>query len=71
MPEGGKRGQNLGHRFFIKFFVIESLVFEQQILFRVDSLRLATSGFSAPGEARGQNLEHIKIFFYFFAFDFL
>ena len=39
---GGARGQNLGHlNFFISFsffFVMESLVFEQQILFRVDSL---------------------------------
>ena len=32
----GARGQNLGH--FKFFFVTESLVFEQQILFRVDSL---------------------------------
>ena len=39
---GGARGQNLGHLnfffFFFFFFVMESLVFEQQILFRVDSL---------------------------------
>ena len=34
---GGARSHNLGHlRIF--FFIMESLVFEQQILFRVDHL---------------------------------
>ena len=37
MPRGGARGQNIGHlRFFL--YIMESLVFEQQILTRVGSL---------------------------------
>ena len=36
MPQIGARGQNLGHLRI--FFLMESLVFEQQILYRVDSL---------------------------------
>ena len=57
---GGARGQNLGHLNFFFFFVMESLVFEQQILFRVDplcnlrpSLQPATLGFSAHGVGQG------------------
>ena len=39
MAGGGARGQNLGHlNVFFFFCVMESLVFEQQILSRVDSL---------------------------------
>ena len=37
MPRGGARGQNLGHlRIFFFFSVMESFIFEQQVLFRVD-----------------------------------
>ena len=35
MPRGGARGQNLG-----PFFFVESFVFEQQVLFKVESLSL-------------------------------
>ena len=40
MPQGGARGQYLGHlRFFLIFFsVMESFIFEQQVLFRVGFL---------------------------------
>ena len=49
MPGGGARGQNLEHlRFFFSFFSYrKSFVFEQQLLFRVDSL--CDLGFSALG----------------------
>ena len=47
MPGGGARGQNLEHlRFLLMFFSCRKLfVFEQQLLFRVDSL--CDFGFSA------------------------
>ena len=51
MPWDGARGQNLGHlRIFLIFFcfyfsVIESFLFEQKVLFRVDFLSV-TSGYS-------------------------
>ena len=41
MPGGRARGQNLEHfRFFIFYFFscMELFVFEQQVLFRIDSL---------------------------------
>ena len=44
MPQGGARGQNLGHLkkrvFFLFFFyyVIMSIIFKEQVLFRVDFL---------------------------------
>ena len=50
MPGGGARGQNLEHLrlFFVYFFSCRKLfVFEQQLLFRVDSL--FDLGFSALG----------------------
>ena len=67
MPQGGARGQNLGHRIFIIFFVMESLVFEQQTLFRVDSLcDLKAQGLVPRDGARGQNLDLLKDFFFNF-----
>ena len=64
MPRGGARGQNLG------FFFVESFVFEQQVLLRLNlyislfmisdcRVLLAQSG------AKGQNLEHLNFFFLF------
>ena len=50
MPGGGARGQNLEHLrfFFVSFFSCRKLfVFEQHLLFRVDSL--CDLGFSALG----------------------
>ena len=45
-------------------------VFEQQVLFRVDSLfDLRPHGLVPGGGERGQNIEHIK--FFIFAFNFL
>ena len=39
MPWSGTRGQNLGHLFFFLLFsFMESFVFEQNVLFRVDFL---------------------------------
>ena len=51
MPQGRASCQNLGQRIKDFFFVVvmESLVFELQILFRVDSL----CDFSAPGMGQG------------------
>ena len=48
---------------------MESFVFEQQVLFRFDFLY----GFKPKGSvsqdgARGQNLEHLRIFFFFYGF---
>ena len=67
MPQGGARGQNLGHLrmcFFVVVFLMESLVFEQQILFKVDSVcDLRPQGLVPLGGARGQNLEHLRFFF--------
>ena len=46
-------------------------VFEQQALFRVDSLfDLRPNGLVPRGGERGQNLEHLN-FFFIFAFNFL
>ena len=47
MPKAGARGQKLGHNkivFIVFFSFIESLGFEQQVLFRADCL-LVTSDF--------------------------
>ena len=44
MPQGGVRGQNLGHLkknfffFFVFFFSYESIIFKEQALTRVDFL---------------------------------
>ena len=46
-------------------------VFEQQVLFRVDSLfDLRPHGLVPPGWGKGQNLEHLR-FFFIFALNFL
>ena len=51
---------------------MESFVFEQQVLFRVDFLYGFRSSGSVPqGGARGQNLEHLRIFFGCFSFSFM
>ena len=53
MPQGEARGQNLGYlRMF--FLIMKSLVFEQHILFRVDSLcNLWPQGLMPPGWGEG------------------
>ena len=42
MPQGGARGQNLGHLkksfFFVYFSIMLSIIFKEQVLFRVDFL---------------------------------
>ena len=47
---------------------MESFVLEQQVLFKVESLSLSMISdlrvLLAQGGARGQNLEHLKFFFY-------
>ena len=46
-------------------------VFEQQVLFRVDSVfDLQPHGLVPPEWGKGQNLEHFR-FFFFFALNFL
>ena len=64
MCGGGARGQNLEHlRFFsFPFFsCMESFVFEQKVLFRVESLCDFQLLCLVPrGGARGQNLGHLK-----------
>ena len=76
MPGVGGRGQNLEHlRFFsFPFFsCMESFVFEQQVLFRVESLCDFQPLFLVPrGGARGQNLGHLKKnYFFFIHFSFM
>ena len=70
MPGGGARGQNLEHlRFFsFPFFsCMESFVFEQHELFRVESLCDFQPLFLVPrGGARGQNLGRLKKYIFFF-----
>ena len=74
MPRGGARGQNLGHLrifkiFFFFFSFMESCIFEQQVLFRVDFIYGFRPKGSVPqGGAGGQNLEHLIIFFFAFLF---
>ena len=48
-------------------------VFEQKVLFKVDSLfDLRPHGLVPPGWGKGQNLEHLSVFFvFFFALNFL
>ena len=51
MPQGGARGQNLGHLryFFFAFFLLYGIIhFEQQVLLGYFSLSLLTPGFSGP-----------------------
>ena len=42
VPQGGARGQNLGHLkrsfFFFAFIFLLSIIFKEQVLFRVDFL---------------------------------
>ena len=54
MPQGGARGQNLGHlRFFLLLILLYGIIqFEQQVLLGYFSLSLLTVGFSGPD--RGQ-----------------
>ena len=47
---------------------MDSFVYKQQVLFRVDFLSLTLDH---RGGARGQNLGHLKKYFFFFAFIFL
>ena len=69
MPGGGARGQNLGLLRF--FYIMESLVFEQQILFRVDSLcDLGPQGLVPPGWGKGSK-SILEFFSFFFPFNFL
>ena len=79
MPGYGARGQNLGHLRIFKFFFfffsfMESFVFEQQVLFWVDFIYgLRPYGSVPQGGPRGQNLEHLRIFFlllfFFYGFN--
>ena len=51
MPQGGARGQNLGHLrfFFLLLFLLYGIIqFEQQVLLGYFSLSLLTIGFSGP-----------------------
>ena len=49
MPQGGARGQNLEH-LMIFFSFMDSFVFRQHVLFRVDFLSVTlTTEYSAPG----------------------
>ena len=44
---------------------MESFVFEQQVVFRFDFLYgFKPKGSVSQGGARGQNLEHLRIFFF-------
>ena len=67
MPGVGPRGQNLEHLRF--FSCMESFVFEQQVLFRVESLCDFQPLCLVPmGGGRGQNLGHLKKNFFSFIF---
>ena len=68
MPWGGARGQNLEHLriFFLLFFsCMELFIFEQQVLFRVDSVTSNLKVKVPWGRARGQNLGHLRIVLFF------
>ena len=70
MPGVGPRGQNLEHLRF--FSCMESFVFEQQVLFRVESLCDFQPLCLVPmGGGRGQNLGHLKKIFFFFHFSYM
>ena len=52
MPRGGARGQNLEHLrifFFHYFSCMELFIFEQQVLYGVDSLSIMTSNLRVGG----------------------
>ena len=64
-PQGGARGQNLEHLiiFFLGFYFsfMDSFVFRQHVLFRVDFLcDFGPQGTVPEGGARGQNLGHLN-----------
>ena len=71
----GARGQNLEHlRFFsLPFFsCMESFVFEQVLIIRVESLCDFQPLCLVPrGGVTGQNLGHLKIYIYIFFLSFL
>ena len=51
---------------------MKSGIFEQQVLFRVDFIYgFRTNGSVPQGGARGQNLEHLILFFFCFNFSFM
>ena len=74
MPRGGARGQNLGHLnffylFFFFFFFMESLVFNNRYFLGLTLSATCDPRVKCPwGGARGQNLEHLRIFLDFFCF---
>ena len=75
MQGGGARGQNLEHlRFFFSFAFfscMELFVFEQQVLFKVDSLCDFQPKDLVPlGGARCHNLGQLGLFLIFFPFSF-
>ena len=47
MPQGGARGQNLGHLkksfFFAFIFLLCKMIFKEQVLFRVDFLPVTSA----------------------------
>ena len=47
MPQGGARGQNLGHLkisfFCFNFSLMQSIIFKEQVLFRVDFLPVTSN----------------------------
>ena len=60
------RGQNLEHLSCFFDFDGMEFVFEQQALFRVDSLfDLRPHGLAPTGGERGQNLDHLRFKIYF------
>ena len=76
MPGVGAKGQNLEHLrfvFFTFFSCMESFVFEQVIIFRVESPCDFQPLCLVPrGGARGQNLGHLKKYiFFFFHFSYI
>ena len=72
MPGDGARGQNLERLRFLFFSFsscMESFVFEQQVLFRIESFCDFQPLCLVPrGGARGKNLGHLKKIFVFHSF---
>ena len=69
------KSRTASHIFIRIFFIMESLVFEQKILFRVYSLSeslcdLRPQGLVPRDGARGKNLVHLRFFFHFLLFIF-
>ena len=75
MPRGGVRAQNLGHLRIFKFFFFFFLLWNHAYLNNRYYLGLTLSMASdlrvqcPQGGARGQNLEHLIIFFFAFLFS--